>query len=304
MKPLQGLITGLERFALHDGPGIRTLVFAKGCPIRCLWCSSPQTQRRSPEILYQIGKCQRCGGCQGACPVEAMSLSEEEGVRIDREACTGCGECVEACSNDALELVGRQVSSEELIGEVLKDSPFYRRSGGGVTLGGGEPTLQYEFVLELLEGCKRQHLHTVMETCGFVSWRHLEKILDYLDLVYLDIKHMDSVAHEALTGVPNPLILENARRIASRCPLIVRIPVVPGLNDSDENIMRTAEFAGGLGGNLKRIELLPYHGLGVQTYAELGREYRLRDVLPPDDRHMKRLAEIIESRGVSARTGG
>jgi pyruvate formate lyase activating enzyme len=231
-------------------------------------------------------------------------MSEAEGVGIDREACTGCGECVEACPNDALELVGREFTSEELVREVSKDSAFYRRSGGGVTVGGGEPTLQHEFFLEFLERCRRQHLHTVMESCGFVIWRHLEKMLDCLDLVYLDIKHMDTVEHEALTGVPNESILENARGISSRLSLIVRIPVVPGHNDSDENILRTADFASALGKNLKRIELLPYHGLGVQTYAELGRKYELRDVLPPDPRHMGRLEEIIESRGVSAQIGG
>ena len=304
MKLPQGLITSVERFALHDGPGIRTLVFAKGCPMRCLWCSSPQTQRRTPEILYRDARCDRCRDCLGACPAEAMSCSEAEGVRIDREACTGCGECVEACPKEALELVGRQVSSEELVGEVLRDGPFYRRSGGGITLGGGEPTLQHEFVLEFLERCKRQNLHTVMETCAFVSWRRLEELLAYLDLVYLDIKHMDSAVHETLTGVPNRSILENAEQVSMLRPLIVRIPVVPGHNDSDDNILLTAEFARSLGGNLNRIELLPYHGLGVQTYAELGREYELPDVRPPDDRRMERLKGIVESLGVSAQIGG
>jgi len=231
-------------------------------------------------------------------------MSEEEGVRIDRASCTGCGDCVEACPNDALELVGRQVTCEELVREVGKDSPFYRRSGGGVTLGGGEPTLQHEFVLEFLERCKRQHLHTVMETCGFVSWRHLEEILEHLDLLYLDIKHMDAVVHETITGVSNQSILRNAERASALRPLIVRIPVVPGYNDADENILLTAEFAKALGDNLQRIELLPYHGLGVQTYAELGREYSLREVSPPDARHMEKLKEIVESQGVSAQIGG
>ena len=303
-RELTGLIYDIQRFAIHDGPGIRTLVYMKGCPIRCLWCSSPQTQKPSPEILQVELNCKKCGSCVEACPIEVMTLSEKEGVKIDRELCTSCGECVEACPNQALALAGNHMTVEELFQEVDKDSPFYRRSNGGVTVGGGEPTMQHEFVAAFLKRCKQSYIHTAIETCGYVKWEHLEKLLEYLDLVYFDIKHMDALVHKELTGVSNELILENARRASALRPMIVRIPVGPGYNDSDDNILDTAMFVAKLDKNLQRIELLPYHKFGTQTYNGLGREYKLTDVEPPGDDHMTRLKEIVESCGVRAQIGG
>jgi len=256
------------------------------------------------EILHIELHCKKCGCCVEACPVEAITLSEEGGVKIDRELCTSGGQCVEACVNQALELVGNRLTPEELFREVDKDSPFYRRSDGGVTVGGGEPTLQQGFVAEFLKKCKQQYMHTAMETCGYVKRAHLERILEHVDLVYFDIKHMDALVHRELTGVSNELILENARRASAMRPMIVRIPVVPGCNDSDDNISATARFAAELGENLKRIELLPYHEFGTQTYGRLGKEYKLADVDPPSDDHMERLKEIVESCGVRAQIGG
>ena len=304
MKQLQGLVSHIQRFAVHDGPGIRTLIFMKGCPLKCLWCSSPQTQNPFPEILHDAAQCQKCGDCVDACLPGAMTLSEEEVVRIDRELCTSCGQCVEACPNQALELVGNHVIVEELLQEIAKDTPFYRRSEGGITVGGGEPTMQHEFVTEFLSRVKQQFIHTVIETCGYVRWEHLENLLGYVDLVYFDIKHMDAVIHKRLTGISNELILENVRMTSSAHPTIIRIPVVPGSNDSDDNILATARFASGLGENLVRVELLPYHGLGSQTYRRLRRKYQLEDVEPPRDGHMERLRGIVEACGVRARVGG
>lgn len=276
----------------------------KGCPITCLWCSSPQSQKPSPEILHIELKCKKCGGCFEACPLQAIKLSEKEGWKIYSELCTGCGECVEACPNQALELVGKWMTVEELFQEVNKNSPFYRRSNGGVTVGGGEPTMQLDFVTAFLKRCKQSYIHTAIETCGFVKWERFQKMLDYVDLVYMDVKHTDDGTHRELTGASNQLILENAGRVAAIRPLIIRIPLIPGYNDSDDNMLDTAMFAAKLDKNLQRVELLPYHKFGTQTYGRLGREYKLVDVEAPSDGHMERLKEIVESRGVRVQIGG
>ena len=303
-RELKGLVYNLERFAIHDGPGIRTLVYMKGCPLKCLWCSSPQTQKNAPEILHNDMNCRKCRLCVQICKANAITFSEEEGPIINRKLCLSDGLCVEACPNQARELAGNFMTSEELYNEVDKDSPFYRRSNGGVTVGGGEPTLQHKFVKEFLKKCKKTYMHTAIETCGYVKWEYLEGLLEYLDLVYMDIKHMDDAVHKEITGVSNKIILENIRRVSAVRPLIVRIPVVPGCNDSDENISATARFAGELGKNLIRIDLLPYHKFGTQTYDKLGRMYKLKDVESPSDERMQQLKEIVESCGVQAQIGG
>lgn len=303
-REMKGLIYDIQRFAIHDGPGIRTLIYMKGCPLTCLWCSSPQTQKFSHEILYNELNCKRCGRCVEVCPVEGITLSENNELKINRELCTSCDHCIEVCLNQGLTLIGKYITVEELFKEVSKDNPFFRRSKGGVTVGGGEPTMQHEFVSAFLKRCKQIYIHTAIETSGYVKWEHLEKLLQNLDLVYMDIKHMDPLKHKELTGVSNELILENARKASTLRPIILRIPLVPGCNDTDDNIIKTAKFAATLGQNLKRIELLPYHKFGTQIYNRLGMEYRLTEVEPPDDDHMERLKEIIESCSVKVQIGG
>jgi pyruvate formate lyase activating enzyme len=301
---MKGLIYDMQRFAIHDGPGIRTLIYMKGCPLKCLWCSSPQTQKPSTEILHIELNCKKCGRCTEVCSKNAITISEEEGVKIDRKLCDSCGECVETCLNQALKLAGKDITVEELFQEVNKDSPFYRRSKGGITVGGGEPTMQHEFVTAFLKRCKQIYIHTAMESCGYVKWEYLEKILKHLNLAYFDIKHMDPLVHKELTGVSNELILENIKKASKMLPVIIRIPVAPGCNDSEDNILATAKFAAGLGKNLQRIEILPYHKFGTHLYDQLDMEYRLKDVEPPSDEHMERLKELIESCGVKAQIGG
>jgi len=300
---IKGLIYNIQKFAIHDGPGIRTLVYMKGCPLNCAWCSSPQSQKPDPEIIYYEVRCKKCGDCVKTCPVKAMSLAED-GVSIERARCNSCGECAEICPNQALEILGRGVTVSELFREINKDSGFYRRSGGGITVGGGEPTMQPEFVEEFLKQCRQNYIHTAIETCGFVRWENLKNILDYVDLVYMDIKHMDPVVHEKITSVSNTIILENVRKVSVLRSLIIRIPVVPGCNDSDDNIRDTANFASQLGDNLIRVELLPYHKFGTQTYSQIGRKYGLQHIEPPDDDRMEILKKIVESCGIKAQIGG
>jgi pyruvate formate lyase activating enzyme len=275
----------------------------KGCPMKCLWCSSPQTQKPSLEILYIELSCKRCGRCVEVCPFHAIAISQQGGWKIDRELCTECGDCVDACPNQALELLGKWMTVEELFNEIGRESAFYRRSSGGVTVGGGEPTMQFEFVTEFLKRCRQSYIHTAIETCGYVASANWRKTLEYVDLVYIDVKHLDAVAHSTLTGVSNEIILGNVRIATAMRPTIIRVPTVPGYNDSESNIRDTAAFAAGLGKNLKRIELLPYHKFGTHTYSRLGREFRLPDVEPPDDDHMQRLREIAESFGVKTQIG-
>jgi len=297
---LQGIVCSMERFATHDGPGIRTLVYMKGCPLSCVWCSSPHTQEREPEILFNGMRCQRNGACFTDCPENAIHLSEQEQLLIDRTRCNTCGVCLDVCTNRAFEITGETMTVDALFREVEKDSSFYRRSNGGVTVGGGELTVQSKFVTAFLKKCKDQYIHTAIETCGFSKWSQLHAILEYVDLLFFDIKHMDEEKHCKLTGVPNQPILENARKAAQICSMIVRIPVVPGCNDSDDNIKATARFAAQLGDGFQRIELLPYHQLGMHRYIQLGKDYQLPETPTPDDDHMNRLKALVISEGVDA----
>lgn len=305
MNVEKGLIHKIERFSLHDGPGIRTLVVTKGCPLRCLWCSSPYTQSPDPVLLYSRIKCKGCGSCVEACQQKAISRGADSvRVKTNRALCIGCGECVEVCSNRARELSGRYYTVEELFREVEKDEAFYRRSGGGITVGGGEPTMQAEFVGEFLSLCQSHFLHTAMETCSLTSWEKLTPLLDSLDLVYIDLKHMDESRHIAWTGASNRVILENIRMVARQNQMILRIPVVPGFNDSEENIQRSVHFARELGNNLLRMELLPYHLYGIHHYDELEREYAIESIQPPTETHIAKLRDIVRSGGIDVEIGG
>jgi len=306
MNVTKGLIHKIEKFSHNDGPGIRTLVIMKGCPLRCLWCSSPYTQNTNPEILYISGKCVGCGTCIEACPQKAISRIDEKPalVATDRTLCVGCGECVEACVNQARELSGQVITVEELFREVEKDEAFYRRSGGGVTVGGGEPTMQSEFVRKFLSLCQAHYFHTAMETCAMTSWEIFASLLKLLDLVYIDLKHMDEGRHIAWTGASNRVILDNIRRAAQDNQIILRIPVVPGFNDSEKNISESAQFVKELGNNVVRLELLPYHQFGMHKYEELERTYVLDSVQPPPEEQMARLQETARSFGIDVEIGG
>ena len=301
----EGSIYKIENFSLHDGPGIRTLVVMKGCPLKCRWCSSPYTQRPDFELFYIKSRCTGCSHCITVCPECAITMeTKQTSVKTNRSQCTGCGICVDACPNQARERVGREYTAEGLFHKIEKNAPFFRRSGGGITLGGGEPTLQAAFVEESLSLCRVSFFHTAMETCAFTSWEKLAPLLDQLDLVYIDLKHMDDKRHAQWTGVSNTPILENIQRTAETNQLILRIPVVPGFNDAVQNIKESAVFAKTLGSNLLRLELLPYHQFGLHKYEELERTCLVESIQPPSARHMETLRDIVRSFGLEARIGG
>ncbi len=267
-KELKGLIFNIQRYSIHDGPGIRTTVFFKGCPLSCFWCQNPESQAMKPEILFDRHRCTACGQCVIACPAGTNSLADDS-TKINRNKCTGCGKCVEICPNEARKITGRYVTVGEVREEVLRDSKFYENSGGGITLSGGEPALQAEFALQLLRRCKERGLHTALDTCGYVPSQTMQELLEYIDLVLYDIKCLDTTKHSKATGKPNDLIIANAKKIAAyKRDIWVRIPLIPGFNDSPEDIRAIAQFVRKELGAV-RIDLHPYNKLGEGKYSRL-----------------------------------
>jgi len=297
-----GCVFNIERFAIRDGPGIRTTVFLKGCPLRCLWCANPESMSAAPQLFYLENLCTRCYRCVEACPNKATTKAPDGAIKIDRSLCKACGKCVEACPNKAREISGKLMTVEEVLEEVKKDALFYQNSGGGVTFSGGEPTHQPEFLWYLLKGSQESGIHTALDTSGFVKPEILKRVLEHTNLVLYDIKHMDPAKHKEFTGVDNRLILENARMIATMGkPMIIRVPLIPGRNDSKENIKALAEFMLSLG--LKRVDLLPYHSLGKIKYQRLGMEYKLSDLKPFAEGEVAKIKADLESYGLQVGVG-
>jgi len=290
-KGTRGLIFNIQRYSIHDGPGIRTTVFLKGCPLECFWCQNPESQRGTPEIFLNKEQCTLCGQCVAICPTGASSLLLERST-IDRGKCTGCGMCVDVCPSGARSLVGRYATVEEVVQEVVRDKKFYENSGGGVSLSGGDPTVQIEFALAILRGWKEEGLHTVLDTCGYASWLIMEKLLEFTDLVLYDIKCMDTTKHYGATGKPNDIILENAKKIA-KCKLMrVRVPMIPGFNDTAEEVRAIAEFVKDELGAVD-IDLLPYNKWAESKYDRLGKTcFHLEEQSEED---MERLRAIVSS---------
>ncbi len=281
----------------------------KGCPLRCLWCSNPEGQRSVPSLLFIEKLCIGCQKCISECPSEAVSKSSE-GIKWNKEQCNECFKCVEVCPSKARQVCGKSFNIEQLIDEVEKDRVFYRRSGGGVTLGGGEPLSQPVFCRDFLKEAKSRNLHTAIETCGYAKWSSLESIIEYTDLLFMDIKHMDPVQHKKLTGKSNKLILENIKRAARMIDgegkeIIIRIPVIPTLNNSEDNMKATAEFVRELK-TVKKIELLPYHNFGQSKYGRTKwtMPYLLSALKPMSPESIQKLGDIVESHGLVAEIAG
>jgi pyruvate formate lyase activating enzyme len=303
---IAGLVFDIRRYTLHDGPGIRSTVFLKGCPLRCVWCCNPESQAPGPELLWIGEKCLACDLCPGVCPHWAIRRDLDGRPRIDDQVCDLCGICAMRCPGEALTLVGRTMTVDEVLQEVMQDERFYARSGGGLTLSGGEPLVQWAFSAELLRRYKVEErgFHTTVETCGHADWDRLAHLVPYTDLFLFDIKHMDPVEHRRLTGVDNARILDNARRLArAGAGLVVRLPLVPRCNDGDENVRATARFARSLPG-VTRLDILPYHRLGEPKYARLEREYTVpAGPRPPGDR-VAAARVLIEEAGLTVTVGG
>ena len=311
-KKLTGKLYDIQGFSVHDGPGIRTTVFLKGCPLRCPWCHSPESQEFPTELNWMEIRCKgvdACGRCLFACPEKAITPgakkispkdnSEITLVKIDRTKCTSCFRCADACPQNALYRCGTEYTVEQVMDRVKRDLPFYKRSGGGVTVSGGECLWQPEFTLALLKACKEAGIHTAVDTTGYCKWEIMEKILPYADLFLYDLKQMDPDKHRRVIGVENERILDNARRLSKAgAKLQVRIPTIPMFNDNEASYRDFGKFILELGDAVETVQLLPYHNLGVVKWERLGRPGPALEAIPPTEEHMKELKNLLESMGV------
>jgi len=301
MDEEKGLIFNIQKFSVHDGPGIRTTVFMKGCPLQCLWCSNPESQSFLPELLVRDINCKRCGACVGICPRGAITLTKKTGRIINRQRCDQCLLCVQSCLYGSLNQCGQYSSVKDVLHEVLQDKMFYKNSGGGVTLSGGEPLSQSRFVRNVLAECKKEGLHTTLETAGHCSWSDMEKVLGFVDLILFDIKHLDSHKHQKATGIKNNILLENLQKTASRSNIWLRVPLIAGFNDSADHIKQIAAL--GKDVDAQRVSLLPYHEGGKSKCRQLGTSYGFRGGRAPGDEQLRRLKKIIEQAGLEVSVG-
>ena len=295
----RGMVFNIQKYSVHDGPGIRTIVFLKGCALSCRWCSNPESQKREPELAFNAGRClgvSKCGHCIVACPHGSITLGDDDKLNIDRSRCASCDlPCAAACPAQGLLVYGKERTVDDVLQVVEQDMAFYARSGGGLTLSGGEPLLQGEFAVALLREARTRRIKTAVETCGMVSPDTIREAAPYLNYVLFDIKHMDSAVHEAQTGLPNRRILENFRILAEEfpdLPILARTPIIPGFNDSEKAIDAIAGFLK----PFERVEyeMLPYHRLGTQKYQFLDRPVPMGDV-KLETEHMNRLQAVAQA---------
>jgi pyruvate formate lyase activating enzyme len=312
-KALTGKFYDIQGFSVHDGPGIRLTLFMKGCPLRCPWCHSPESQAFPTELNWMEIKCvgtEKCGNCLNVCPHGAITTgktkkslsgdSEMTLVTVDRSKCDNCGKCAEACTSKALYMCGTDYTLDEIMERVKRDNPFFKKSGGGVTVSGGECLCQPEFLLEILKRCKSEGIHTAVDTTGFAPWDVIEKILPYTDLFLFDIKGVDPELHKRIVGVPNELILENARKIAKAGGRFqIRIPVMPMYNDSVKAFDDMGKFIKDLGDAVEVVQLLPYHTLGTVKWERLQRTGPILEAAPPTDELMQSRKKQLEDMGLN-----
>jgi pyruvate formate lyase activating enzyme len=295
---MKGIVFDTQHYAIYDGPGIRTIIFLKGCPLHCSWCQNPESQKLHPQVSYFEEKCERCGKCIKACPNDALQLFDDK-IQRDEDLCVVCGNCVKACPNEVMELIGEEKSVQDLIEIVIRDKAFYDNSGGGVTISGGEPTLQSKFLLALLKKLKEKGIDTAIETCGFFKEELLLPLVKYTDLFLFDFKHMNSSTHKEYTGVSNEKILSNFSYIHSMIGserIIPRIPLIPGINIAKENLEEIASFLKGINYH-GPVHLMPYNKLTKTKYEKVGMGHLYRDMGELTDKDLQNIVKIFEENG-------
>ena len=298
-----GIIFDTKRFSIHDGPGIRTTIFLKGCPLRCQWCHNPESQSLKPDVMLRPNRCITCLACLDECPQQAITINGN-GPITNLDLCLRCGACTNACYAEAREIIGQEMTVIQVMAEIERDLSFYDESGGGVTFSGGEPLMQRDFLLALLQACKEQEIHTAVDTSGAVSWEILERIRPYVDLFLYDIKLMDDGRHQKYTGISNQLILDNLYALsAAEQAINLRLAIIPGINDQEENIRQTGAFAAALPQH-HPISILPYHAIAADKYKRLNLPYQLINIQPATDDHMNHIAAILREYDLEVKIGG
>lgn len=300
---IKGLVFDIKKYAIHDGPGIRTTVFFKGCPLECQWCHNPESWSAYAEHGFRKSRCVGCGQCVEICPEQAISIIDNRAV-TEMNKCKLCGRCVDACMTRAREIIGREMSVGEVMAEVEQDVIFYDESGGGVTLSGGEPLMQPEFLIGLLNQCQKRGINTAVDTSCYAESKIIEMVSEKANLFLCDIKHMDNEIHERFTGVGNNLILENIRLLSETGKeIIIRIPVIPGFNDEKANLEATGRFAASLRGVI-RVDILPYNRGGKEKSARLTAQSKYMQVESPDEEQMNSIAKNLSKYGFEVKIGG
>ena len=300
MKQKSGIVFDIKRYTLHDGPGIRVSVHLKGCPLSCWWCHNPESQSFAPQLLFRPDRCIGCSMCLNSCPNGAILPT----IETDYNMCKGSGKCADACPSGAREICGHEATIDEIMETVRKEQIFFEQSGGGVTISGGEPLVQFDFTMALLEECKKREISTAIDTCGFVDSQNLIDAIPVTDIFLYDIKHMDPGKHKKYTGVDNEVIKSNLVKLGeSGARIFARVPFVPGVNTDEDNIRATGEFVSRVKG-VELVCLLPYHTAAEDKHRRWGMEFKLRGVHPPTENMLASSAAIIESFGIPAVIGG
>ena len=299
---MKGIISDTQKFSIHDGPGIRTLIFFKGCPLNCPWCCNPETQLKDREIVFYDFKCIGCDNCLKACTRSAIRKTGKQ--RIDKEKCNLCGDCIDVCPSGALKIVGDLMTAEQIYDLVVKDRIFYEKSGGGVTFSGGEPFVQHDFLYTVLDMMKHNGIHTTVETSGYTDWSVIEKLKHKIDLFLFDLKILDPARHFNILGVDNTLILNNLEKLAKNGSTVnVRIPIIPDFTYFKNNINEIFKYVASLK-YIKTVHILPYHNYGKKKYSYSVRTYELDSLKPPSEDQMKKLVHYAGELGLECSTGG
>ena len=292
-------IFNIQPYSINDGPGVRSTIFIKGCPLRCKWCHNPESNLMRPQLMFYAAKCIGCGRCADLCPKQAVHIFDGK-AKTDRNLCTDCGRCADICLMGAREIAGEMKSAEAVFQEIIKDKQYYQSSGGGITISGGEPLTKPDFCIELIEMCVKEDIHTAIETCGYASLDSVKQVFEKLDLVFMDLKAMNPELHKKLTGCSNELILENIQYAYHNMKknMVIRIPIVPGLNDGEENILDSALFIRDKLSAEMHVQLLPYHAMGKSKLESLENTNAQQHIVTPSDVYMKMIKDKMEKYGL------